>query len=46
MDERGLLPASKQSGTNFNVYPQYFRKEDRVASLKVFSTASTKLLLT
>ena len=46
MDERDHLPASIQSGANFNVYPQYSRIEDRVASLKDFCTASTMRLLT
>ena len=46
MDERDLLPASIRSGANFNVYPQFSRIEDRVASLKDFCTSSTKKLLT
>ena len=52
MDERGFLSASKRSGANFNVYQgfdvylQYSRIEDRVASLKDFCTDSTKTLLT
>ena len=46
MDERDLLPASIQSGANFNAYPQFSRREDRVASAKDFCTASTKRLLT
>ena len=45
MDERDLLPASIRSGANFNVYLQYSRIEDRVASLKDFCRASTKRLL-
>ena len=36
MDERDLLPASIGSGANHNVYPQFSRIEDRVASLKDF----------
>ena len=45
MDERDLLPASIRSGANFNVYPQFSRiEEDRVASLKDFRTASTKII--
>ena len=46
MDERDLLPASIRSCANFNVYLQYSRIEDRVASLKDFCIASTKRLLT
>ena len=46
MNERDLLPASIRSGANFNVYPQFSRIEDCVASLKDFCTASTKRLLT
>ena len=46
MHERYLLPASKQSGENFKAYPQYSRIAERVASLKVLCTASTKRLLT
>ena len=46
MDERDLLPASIRSAANFNVYPQFSRIEDRVASLKDFYTESTKRLLT
>ena len=46
MEERDFLPASIQSGANFNVYPQVSWREDRVASLKDFCTASTKRLLT
>ena len=46
MDKRDLLPASIQSGANFNVYPQLYRIEDRVASPKDVCTASTKRLLT
>ena len=46
MDERDILPASIQSDANFNVYPQFSRIEDRVASLKDLFTASTKRLLT
>ena len=34
IDERDLLPASNQSGADFNVYPQYSRIKDRVAWLK------------
>ena len=34
MEERDLLPASMRSGANFNVYLQFSRIEDRVASLK------------
>ena len=45
MDERDLPPASNRSGANFNVYLQYSRIEDRVASLKDFCTASTSRLL-
>ena len=45
MDERDLLPASIQSGPSFNVYSQFSRIEDRVASLRDFCTASTKRLL-
>ena len=45
MEERDLLPASIRSGAKVNVYPQFLRIEDRVASLKDFSTASTKRLL-
>ena len=46
MDERDPLPASIRSGANFNVYPQFSRIEDRLASLKHLYTASTKRLLT
>ena len=46
MGERDLLPASIQSGANFNVYPQFYRIENRVALLKDSCTASTKRLLT
>ena len=46
MDERDLLPASIGSGANFNVFPQFFRIEDLVASLKDCCRASTKRLLT
>ena len=52
MDKRNFLSASKRSGANFNVYQgfdvylQYSRREDRVASLKDFCTDSTKTLLT
>ena len=46
MHESDLLPASKRSGANFNVYPQYSQIAERVASLKVFCTASTKRILT
>ena len=46
MHEIDLLPASKWSGANFNAYPQYSRIAERVASLKVFCTASTKRILT
>ena len=45
MDGGDLLPASTLSGANFNVYPQFSRIEDRVASLKDFCTVSTKRLL-
>ena len=45
MHESDLLPASKRSGANFDAYPQYFRIEERVASLKVFCTASTNRIL-
>ena len=45
MDERDL-PASIRSGANLNVYPQFPRIEDRVASLKDFCILSTKRLLT
>ena len=34
MDEGDLLPASIRSGSNFNVYTQFSRVEDRAASLK------------
>ena len=46
MDEGDFLPASVGTGANFNVYPQYSWREDRVASPKDFSTASTMRLLT
>ena len=46
MHERDLLPVFKQSGANFNAYPQYLRIAQRVASLRVFCTASAKRLLT
>ena len=46
MHESDLLPASKQSGANFNVYPRYSRIAERVALLKVFCTAFTKRTLT
>ena len=46
MEERNLLPASIRSGANFNVYPQFSRIKDRIASVKGFYTASTKRLLT
>ena len=46
MNERDLLPPSIRSGTNFDVYPQFSRIEDRVISLKDFYTASIKRLLT
>ena len=46
MDETDLLLASIRSGANLNVYPQFSRIEDRVASPKDFCTASTKRLLT
>ena len=46
MHESDLLPASKRSGANFNAYPKYSRIEERVASLKVFCTASPKGILT
>ena len=45
MGERDLLPASIRSGANFNLYPQFSRIEDQIASLKYFCTASTKSLL-
>ena len=45
MDERVLLATSIRSGSNFNVYLQLPGKEDRVALLKDFCTASTKRLL-
>ena len=51
MEERDLLSTSIRSGANFNViqgfdvYPQYYWIEDRVASVKHFCTASTKRLL-
>ena len=38
MDERDFLPASIRSGANFDVYPQFSRIEDRVASPKDFCT--------
>ena len=50
MEERDLLSASIRSGANFNVvqgfdvYPQYSRTEDRVASVKHFCPASSKRL--
>ena len=44
MDERNLLSASIRSGANFSVYSQYSRIEDRVAPLKDFCTASTKII--
>ena len=46
MEEKDLLPASIRSGANVNVYPEFSRIEDRVASLKDFCTVSTKRLLT
>ena len=46
MDERDLLPASIQSGANFNVYQQFSQIEDGAASLKDFCTASTVRLCT
>ena len=46
MDERDLLAASNQSGANVNIYSQYSRIEDRVASLKDICLASAKRLLT
>ena len=46
MDKKDLLPASILSDANVNVYPQYSRLEECVASLKGFCTASTKKLLT
>ena len=46
MHESDLLPASKQSGANVKAYPQYSRIAERVASLKVFCTVSTKRILT
>ena len=46
MDERDLFAASIRSGANFNVYPQFSRIEDRVASLKDFCAASRKRSLT
>ena len=46
MDERDLLPAFVQSGSKFNVYPQYSLIENDVASLKGFCTGLTKRLLT
>ena len=46
MHERDLLPVSKRSGANFNTYPQYSWIAQRVASLKLFCTESTKRLLT
>ena len=45
MHESNLLPASKQSGANFNAYPHYSRIAERVASLKIFRKASTKVIL-
>ena len=35
-----------RSGANVHAYPQYSRVAERVASLKVFCTASTKRILT
>ena len=46
MHESDLLPAFKQSGANLNGHPQYSWMTERVASLKVFCTASTKRILT
>ena len=46
MNERDIWAASNRSGANVNVYPQYSRIEDRVASLKHFCTGSVKRLLT
>ena len=46
MHESDLLPASKQSGASFNACPQYSWIAERVASLKVFCTGSTKKILT
>ena len=45
MKASDLLPASKRSGANVNAYPQYSRKAERVTSLEVFCTASTKRIL-
>ena len=46
MNESDLLTASKKSGASFNAYPQNSGIAERVASLKAFSTASTKRILT
>ena len=46
MHESDLLPASKQSGVNFDACPQYSRIAERVATLKVFCTTSRKRILT
>ena len=46
MGKRDLLPAYIRSVANFNVYPQFYRIEDRVTSLNDFCTASTERLLT
>ena len=32
IDKRDPLPASMRSGANFNVYPQFFRIENRASS--------------
>ena len=45
MKKEDLLPAYIRSGLNFNVYPQFSRIEDCVASLKDLCTASTRGLL-
>ena len=45
-DDRDALAAYIQSTASFNVYPQFSRIEDCVASLKYFWTTSTKILLT
>ena len=44
MGKRDLLPAYIRSGANFNVYPQFYRIEDRVTSLNDFCTASTEII--
>ena len=46
MHESNLIPASKQSGANFDAYPKYSRIAECVCPLKVFCTASTKRILT